>query len=282
MSEIPSQLLQQKTGNGLVHDLTLLVDRVLPSLCSSLISDHFWKQSEKESLVSDIVLLAKPVTLTEGDRVTLTTDVPVATDGTSKPEKLLYAVSLPPVRGQIEHINYPGVPISSYRQLDVVAQKVSHVHDNSHGAGKESLSGHKRHTTELAGFFNLLNGGSGGGVVEILSSKCWENRALESHVEERLVTQTLWVPTLIVCIETFSGQTTATLFQKKWPGPGGLLEKSHFGEDSPKLVKMALAYWAARDPSDFEEGKSSSAEALDPPFSSSYSNLFKEIEDCYG
>ncbi|CAN0269860.1 unnamed protein product, partial [Bubo scandiacus] len=83
----------------------------------------------------DIVLLAKPVTLTEGDRVTLTTDVPVATDGTSKPEKLLYAVSLPPVPGQIEYINYPGVPISSYSQLDVVAQKVSDVHDNSHGAG---------------------------------------------------------------------------------------------------------------------------------------------------
>lgn len=71
--------------------------------------------------------------------MTLTTDVPVATDGTSKPEKLLYAVSLPPVHGQIEHINYPGVPISSYSQLDVVVQKVSDVHDNSHGAGKESL-----------------------------------------------------------------------------------------------------------------------------------------------
>ncbi|KFQ60477.1 FRAS1-related extracellular matrix protein 1, partial [Pelecanus crispus] len=87
----------------------------------------------------DIVLLTKPVTLTEGDRVTLTTDVPVATDGTSKPEKLLYAVSLPPVHGQIEHINYPGVPISSYSQLDVVAQKVSNVHNNSHGASKGSL-----------------------------------------------------------------------------------------------------------------------------------------------
>ncbi|XP_064285108.1 FRAS1-related extracellular matrix protein 1-like isoform X2 [Passer domesticus] len=98
-------------------------------------------QSTMKSLIfpGDIVLLAKPVTLTEGDRVTLTTDVPVATDGTSKPEKLLYAVSLPPVHGQIEHINYPGVPISSYSQLDVVAQKVSDVHDNSHGAGKEAL-----------------------------------------------------------------------------------------------------------------------------------------------
>ena len=35
----------------------------------------------------------------------------MATDGTGKPEKLLYAVSVPPVPGQIESINYPGCPI---------------------------------------------------------------------------------------------------------------------------------------------------------------------------
>lgn len=61
--------------------------------------------------LGDIILLTKPVTLTEGDRVTLTTDVLMATDGTGKPEKLLYAVSVPPVPGQIESINYPGCPI---------------------------------------------------------------------------------------------------------------------------------------------------------------------------
>lgn len=71
--------------------------------------------------------------------MTLTTDVPVATDGTSKPEKLLYAVSVPPVHGQIEHINYPGVPISRYSQLGGVAQKVPSIHDNSHEARKEVL-----------------------------------------------------------------------------------------------------------------------------------------------
>lgn len=43
--------------------------------------------------------------------MTLTTDVLMATDGTGKPEKLLYAVSVPPVPGQIESINYPGCPI---------------------------------------------------------------------------------------------------------------------------------------------------------------------------
>ncbi|XP_029473303.1 LOW QUALITY PROTEIN: FRAS1-related extracellular matrix protein 1-like [Rhinatrema bivittatum] len=88
----------------------------------------------------DIVLLTKPVTLTEGDRVTLTTDVLMATDGTGKPEKLLYAVSVPPVHGQIEHINYPGVPISSFSQLDVAAQKVCYAHNNSHEAGQDSFS----------------------------------------------------------------------------------------------------------------------------------------------
>ncbi|OCT82616.1 hypothetical protein XELAEV_18025145mg [Xenopus laevis] len=80
----------------------------------------------------DIVQFTSPVTLTEGDRVTLVTDVLMATDGTGKLEKLLYAVSVPPVHGQIENINYPSVPISSFRQLDVAAQKVCYVHDNSH------------------------------------------------------------------------------------------------------------------------------------------------------
>ncbi|XP_053105510.1 FRAS1-related extracellular matrix protein 1-like isoform X2 [Hemicordylus capensis] len=88
----------------------------------------------------DIVLFTKPVTLTEGDRVTLTTDVLMATDGTGKPEKLLYAISVPPVHGQIEYINYPGMPISRYSQLDVVAQKVCYIHDNSHEASKDSFS----------------------------------------------------------------------------------------------------------------------------------------------
>ncbi|KAH0618554.1 hypothetical protein JD844_017886 [Phrynosoma platyrhinos] len=88
----------------------------------------------------DIVLFTKSVTLTEGDRVTLTTDVLMATDGTGKPEKLLYAISVPPVHGQIEYINYPGVPISRYSQLDVVAQKVCYIHDNSHEASKDSFS----------------------------------------------------------------------------------------------------------------------------------------------
>ncbi|XP_060686405.1 FRAS1-related extracellular matrix protein 1b isoform X1 [Hemiscyllium ocellatum] len=86
-----------------------------------------------------IVVLTKPVTLKEGDRVTLTTDVLKATDGTGKPEELLYAISVPPAHGQIEYINYPGVAISSFSQLEVAAQKVCYVHDNSREASTDGF-----------------------------------------------------------------------------------------------------------------------------------------------
>ncbi|XP_028668320.1 FRAS1-related extracellular matrix protein 1b [Erpetoichthys calabaricus] len=88
----------------------------------------------------DIALLTKPVTLTEGDKVTLTTDVLLATDGTGRAEELQYAVSAPPAHGHIEFINYPGLPITDFSQLDVAAQKVCYVHDNSHETGDDFLS----------------------------------------------------------------------------------------------------------------------------------------------
>ncbi|XP_067846389.1 FRAS1-related extracellular matrix protein 1b isoform X2 [Heptranchias perlo] len=95
--------------------------------------------SLKNMKKGDIVVLTKPVTLTEGDRVTLTTDVLMATDGTGKPEELLYAISVPPAHGQIEYINYPGVAISSFSQLEVAAQKVCYVHDNSREASTDGF-----------------------------------------------------------------------------------------------------------------------------------------------
>ncbi|XP_042191644.1 FRAS1-related extracellular matrix protein 1b [Callorhinchus milii] len=95
--------------------------------------------SIKEMEKGDIVVLAKPVTLTEGDRVTLTTDVLLATDGTGKPEELLFAISVPPAHGQIQYINYPGLAVSSFSQLDVAAQKVCYVHDNSHEGSQDSF-----------------------------------------------------------------------------------------------------------------------------------------------
>lgn len=93
-----SQLKKKKSKRDFLLSLCILS---LPSQPPTYIS----------FFLGDIILLTKPVTLTEGDRVTLTTDVLMATDGTGKPEKLLYAVSVPPVPGQIESINYLGCPI---------------------------------------------------------------------------------------------------------------------------------------------------------------------------
>ncbi|XP_072367081.1 FRAS1-related extracellular matrix protein 1b [Scyliorhinus torazame] len=95
--------------------------------------------SLKNMKKGDIVVLTKPVTLKEGDRVTLTTDVLKATDGTGKPEELLFAISVPPAHGQIEYINYPGVAISSFSQLEVAAQKVCYVHDNGREASTDGF-----------------------------------------------------------------------------------------------------------------------------------------------
>ncbi|XP_059839500.1 FRAS1-related extracellular matrix protein 1b [Hypanus sabinus] len=95
--------------------------------------------SLKNMKKGDIVVFTKPVTLTEGDRVTLTTDVLMATDGTGKPEELLYAISVPPAHGQIEYINYPGLAISSFSQLEVAAQKVCYNHDNSRDANTDEF-----------------------------------------------------------------------------------------------------------------------------------------------
>ncbi|XP_051866646.1 FRAS1-related extracellular matrix protein 1b [Pristis pectinata] len=95
--------------------------------------------SLKNTKKGDIVVLTKPVTLTEGDRVTLTTDVLMATDGTGKPKELLYAISVPPAHGQIEYINYPGLAISSFSQLEVAAQKVCYNHDNSRDANTDGF-----------------------------------------------------------------------------------------------------------------------------------------------
>lgn len=51
-----------------------------------------------------------------------------------------------------------------------------------------SSSGHKRHTTELAGFFNLLNGGSGGGVVgDFIFQMVFFPEDMANSIEESLL-----------------------------------------------------------------------------------------------
>ena len=75
----------------------------------------------------DIVILAKPLVVSKGDRGFLTTTTLLAVDGTDKPEELLYVITSPPQFGQVEYVRYPGVPITSFSQMDIAGQTVCYV-----------------------------------------------------------------------------------------------------------------------------------------------------------
>ncbi|XP_026054147.1 FRAS1-related extracellular matrix protein 1-like [Carassius auratus] len=88
----------------------------------------------------DIALITKPVTLMEGERVILTTDILMATDSGSEPDELIYTVSVPPEYGHLHMVQSPGVPVLSFSQMDVAANRVCYTHDNSRFADRDSFS----------------------------------------------------------------------------------------------------------------------------------------------
>ncbi|XP_008336132.1 FRAS1-related extracellular matrix protein 1b [Cynoglossus semilaevis] len=88
----------------------------------------------------DIVLQTRTVNLMEGQRVVLNTNILLASDAAGRPEELLYTVSIPPRYGLVHAVRKPGVPLSSFTQLDVAAHQVCYSHDNSHEAESDSLS----------------------------------------------------------------------------------------------------------------------------------------------
>ncbi|KAM3857595.1 FRAS1-related extracellular matrix protein 1a [Diretmus argenteus] len=95
--------------------------------------------SIKDMEKGTIVVFVKPVNVSRGDRVVLTTDVLLATDGTDKPEEILYVITNPPAHGHIEYIRHPGLAISTFSQMDVAANLVAYVHDNRASAPRESF-----------------------------------------------------------------------------------------------------------------------------------------------
>ncbi|XP_029409785.1 FRAS1-related extracellular matrix protein 1 isoform X2 [Nannospalax galili] len=76
----------------------------------------------------EIVIHAKPLVVSKGNRGVLTTTTLLAVDGTDKPEELLYIITTPPQYGQVEYVRYPGVPITSFSQMDIAGQTVCYMH----------------------------------------------------------------------------------------------------------------------------------------------------------
>ncbi|XP_051929938.1 FRAS1-related extracellular matrix protein 1b isoform X2 [Hippocampus zosterae] len=70
------------------------------------------------------------VRVASGQRVLLNTDFLRAQDGGGRPDRLVYTVTAAPRHGLLHAAARPGVPLATFTQMDVAAQRVCYTHDN--------------------------------------------------------------------------------------------------------------------------------------------------------
>lgn len=73
---------------------------------------------------ANIALINKGLDLKEGERVTIPTEFLSATDGSTRPEDIVFAIIRPPHLGQIEYQDQELIPISSFSQLELSSGRI--------------------------------------------------------------------------------------------------------------------------------------------------------------
>ncbi|XP_053297980.1 FRAS1-related extracellular matrix protein 2 [Pleuronectes platessa] len=146
-------LLQRKTPSGALENITLGMNFTQADLDAGLlIYTHSGQEGIRDLVKFDVTdgmnplidryfyitvgsidmvfpdVVSKGVSLREGGRVTLTTDLLSTTDLNSPDEHLVFTVTRAPVRGHLECTDTPGMPIVSFTQLQLAGSKVYYIH----------------------------------------------------------------------------------------------------------------------------------------------------------
>ncbi|XP_035998935.1 FRAS1-related extracellular matrix protein 2a [Fundulus heteroclitus] len=150
----PAQgLLQRKTPSGSLENITLGMNFTQSEIDVGLILyTHNGQEGIRDLIKFDVTdginplidryfyitvgsidmvfpdVISKGVSLREGGRVTLTTDLLSTSDLNSPDENLVFTITRTPVRGHLECTDTPGIPIGSFTQLQLAGSKIFYMH----------------------------------------------------------------------------------------------------------------------------------------------------------